>query len=555
MSRSGAQAGPLVLSISAAPGPALSQVILQEANEARARIETELAALMQELGVPGRPSVELAPASGQDTAAISLRIGGMPCRFPNELALQAYAYVSGSPSVPLRLPTRAAADAPGPDTDVATAPSEQRAAQADPWDGRAVEVLALICRAAAACQPGVLLTAAQARSYRHELKLPETLTTGRISEVLRAVLELGLSIADQDTVRRVLAEGGASDATDQELVEGLVDALAPDLVELRLHPALLRQLTTDNAARGAETVAFLRDGLFVELGLPLPKFRFRPDPSLQPGGFAFRINHLSTLPMISLPPDRILVNDTAERLALRQVEAVPILNPATWQPGSLVGHEHSESLQADGLTTWDQLGHLILSLADALRMRAAALVHCGLADRMLATLGTAFPDLERPARARIPLHVLSAVLRDLLRDRISIRNLPRILELLLEYETAAEPEPPTDRLTFVRAGLAEQIAAMTSRGTTTTVVYLLDPEIETALAEHQDGLPKRLGDALNAELAFLPPTALRPSVLTEDALRASIGAILRPEFPRVRVVSYSDLPPNHNVMPVARISW
>lgn len=557
MSRSSAPVRDPVLTISVAPGPAMSHAARQEADAVRDRIEDELAALMQELGIPGRPSVELelAPASGQDAVAISLRVDGTPYRLPNELVLQAFAYVSGSPSVPLRLPARGDSFTPEKDLGPTSGPVDDQAAPADPWDGRAAEALALTCRLAVAGGPGVLLTAAQGRHYRDQLELSETLTIDRTSEVLRAVLDLGLSIADRDTVRRVLADGVASDVGNQELVEGLVDALAPDLVELRLHSDLLPQVTTDNAHRGAETMAFLRDGLFVELGLNLPSFRFRSDPSLRPGGFAFKINHVATPPMIGLPPERVLVNDTAEHLALLGIDAVPTLNPATWQPGSLAGHEHKELLESAGLTTWDQLGYLVLSLAHELRMHAYALVHGRLADHELEKLGTVFPDLERLARARIPLDVLSTVFRDLLRDLVSIRNLPRILELLLEYETTDGREPPTDRLTFVRAGLAEQIASMTSRGTATTVVYLLDPEIETAVAQREDRLPERLGDALHAEMAHLPPTATRPWVLTEDGLRGSVRAILRREFPRVGVVSYSDLPPNHNVQPLARISW
>ena len=94
------------------------------------------------------------------------------------------------------------------------------------------------------------------------------------------------------------------------------------------------------------------------------------------------------------------------------------------------------------------------------------------------------------------------------------------------------------------------------------MVYLLDPEIERALADPQamgfgiDAVPaERLRNALDAEMSHLPPTAQIPLVLTGEKYRAVVRDVLWHEFPHLHVVSYRDIPPDYNIQPVARISW
>src|SRR4029077_451640 len=136
-------------------------------------------------------------------------------------------------------------------------------------------------------------------------------------------------------------------------------------------------------------------------------------------------------------------------------------------------------------------------------------------------------------------------------------------ELLLRYETDASSQT-VDRMTFLRSGLTDVIAAKVSRRTDTVVAYLLDREIEEAVAEGQDSsssptvddvLADRIAAAVRGELALLPPTAQVPVVLTRSAVRRSIGAVLASEFPSMMVVGYSDLPPRVNVQPIARIAF
>jgi flagellar biosynthesis component FlhA len=149
---------------------------------------------------------------------------------------------------------------------------------------------------------------------------------------------------------------------------------------------------------------------------------------------------------------------------------------------------------------------------------------------------------------------LTPVLQDLLRDEVPVRNLRRILELLLRFTEDAPAWDPAAAAAHVRAGMADGIASQAARGTETVVVYLVDPALERLLEAGAADAGDRLAAALRAEREHLPRTAMVPVVLTRSELRARVRALLAPEFPEQRVIGYAELPPGFNVQPVARLA-
>lgn len=478
-------------------GPPLAED--SEAGQAiRKRIETEISGLLHDLGIDAQPQVQIemrAETAGRHS--VSLSVGGAPVRFPREIIAEASAYVDGETRVTAELDEALTAPRPG--------------------------------------QPE-----------------PGTDSVARLGELLAHVCYCALSGS------AVLPFSAARDSIDEKEASGVGEQETTETADSAIGLCIERDYLSSLIAHppGDDLFQFLRSGLFAELGLLIPQFRICPDSSLNPRGFRFRINAIRTLPCIGLTADTILVNDTAERLAALGFEAVATLNPATWKPGALVSAAHKDSLEELDLTTWDPWGFLILSLAAALRNHAHRFITRDVTTEMLRRLGMAFPDLARLINNRLPVEVISSVLRELLLDGIPIRNLRQITELLLRFETIAEPERDLDRLSFVRAGMADVIANKLSRGTGTVMAYVLDPQAERALLEPEPdrALPERLLAATQDELSQLPPTAWVPSILTQPRIRARIRDMLRGEFPYLSVVGHGELPANCNVQPIARIS-
>jgi type III secretion protein V len=289
-----------------------------------------------------------------------------------------------------------------------------------------------------------------------------------------------------------------------------------------------------------------------------------PQSSLTPAGFAFRFNGVRTLPRIGLDPETILVNESPGRLALMEVEAQATVNPATGGPAAVVSREHKERMEVAGLTTWDPFGYFILVLAAAIRRHAHLFMSGGLAAEMANMLAQAFPALVAAAERAQLYEVLAPTLRELLREGVSIRNLRRILELLLHQKDRDPNSSVIDYAASVRSGLADQIAYKVARNTETLVAYVLDPEIEDALIGVRHGISadwsdetvtERFRDAVFDELTDLPQAAQTPAILTEPRVVRAVRTSLQHEFPHVTVIDYHELPAHYTVQPVASISW
>ena len=82
-----------------------------------------------------------------------------------------------------------------------------------------------------------------------------------------------------------------------------------------------------------ELIPFMRDGLFVELGVRFPGVRARGNPSLPPGAYQIQLNEV---PVVTgqATLGHILVNDTVDRLRWMNGQGFEAVNPGTRHPAS-----------------------------------------------------------------------------------------------------------------------------------------------------------------------------------------------------------------------------
>jgi len=314
-----------------------------------------------------------------------------------------------------------------------------------------------------------------------------------------------------------------------------------------------------------ELVPFMREGLFVELGVRFPGVRARGNPSLPPGSYQVQINEV---PVVTgqATLGHILVNDTVDRLKLMNVQGFEAINPATRQPAAWVPEQHKDMLEAAGLTTWDVSGYIILHLAAVLRRNAREFVGVQECQSHLDQLEKAFPAVVKETVPKVvSVLKLTDILQRLVEEEISIRDMRAVLQALAEH---GQVEQDAVMLTeHVRASMRRYVSHKYARGTGTLVVYLLDPQIEEAIrgaikrtsaGSHlalEPDIAQEIVQAVKNECGHLPPSAQRPIILTAMDIRRYVRKLLEYEFnPSFSVVSYQELAPDLNIQPVARIS-
>jgi type III secretory pathway component EscV/tetratricopeptide (TPR) repeat protein len=339
----------------------------------------------------------------------------------------------------------------------------------------------------------------------------------------------------------------------------------------------------------AEMLAMMQDGLFYELGIIVPEVHLRTDPDLGAAEFRIRINGVERPPSTGLRHNEFLVNDTVDRLTLLDIKGREAVNPANGSECAIVedGEDRARICKKAGLTIWGHQGYLVLELSAEIREAAPRFQTDEVTQFMLDAFAEAFPGLTKAVLGRYTLSQLAQVLRELLDEEISIRDLPSILQSLLSIDGTTDvdlnrfvvflantdglcPASPSGSSSdlksakladFVRMNLRRYISHKYTRGGNILVVYLLDPVIENRIAdigarplteeEHQ-----KLRTAIEKEVGNLPYAANNsPVLLTTFDIRRALRKIIERKFPRLAVLSYQELSPDLNIQPIARVSW
>ncbi len=184
-----------------------------------------------------------------------------------------------------------------------------------------------------------------------------------------------------------------------------------------------------------QKIEMMTDGLFYELGLVFPLIDFLVDESLVSPYFRVEWNDFHLPAQKGLPKDKILVNDTVDRLTLLNIKGEEAINPANGSECAIISSEYKEIVEQAGLTAWKPDGYIILTLSAKIRKNAASFVNRSFIDLLLNQLNQAFPATVEQINKNFNKDVLVQIIRKLLAEEISIRNLRSILDCLLSLQS------------------------------------------------------------------------------------------------------------------------
>ena len=347
--------------------------------------------------------------------------------------------------------------------------------------------------------------------------------------------------------------------------EGSTAKMMPVVTPIALEVASdLVPLVDDSSNFLAELIPMMRDGLFYELGIRYPGIRVRGnDGSGGAGSYAILVNEIPVANN-TVDPRNCLVNDTPDRLKLLGIEATSAMNPANGVPCAWIPNSKQELAEQAGLTTWDAASYMVLHLSAALRKNGSDFVGIQEVQNMLDQLEQAFPALVKEVVPKaVNLFQLTDILKRLVEEEISIRDLRTILQALAEW---GPHETDAVMLTeHVRSALKRYISHKYTGGQHTLVVYLLEPQLEETISAGIQRSPsgnylalepevtQDILGAVRKEIANLPASAQQPVILTTQEIRRYLRKLVEIEFPHLAILSYQELSPDMNIQPVARI--
>lgn len=495
--------------------PGITAVPAEVADRFRREVATAVTAVAGTLGLAIAPIVELADSASDDVLVI---VNGSRCRYPPDLAKNVHTYLTGFAAAEkfygrLRSWISAALDLQCGETALAA------------------EYLALLTVQAIEARASVLLTAEPpAESGGDDNEKARCLT------VQRRLLDLGLPAGDVDEIRAALRENDDVD----DAAEQLIAERAPDEWAVLVAPGYLRELSLADIADPGKVTRYFLGELANDLPFPLPGLHLLSDPDLRDGCFRFRINKTTTVPILGVPADRILLyGATPEQLA----EQAPILDPIATYHGVLVLATGQEDLTARGFLPCTPPVYLGINLDWAIRRRAGRLVNVARVSAALEQLQRQRPAQVLMARQRLRLATMTGILRALADEGLPTKDLPAILDRMLEYDFRGQ-DAHIDRLAWTRSGMQEIIGAAFSTGFRRIRIRELAPHTQASAVSWlaAGGTDDSVQEDLLSALRAVAGADVTVPVLVADEARVATWLAARGEFPDLRLLGATELP-------------
>ncbi|MCW9042504.1 MAG: flagellar biosynthesis protein FlhA [Pseudopelagicola sp.] len=255
---------------------------------------------------------------------------------------------------------------------------------------------------------------------------------------------------------------------------------APNLVEMVLDPGAGLDTRIEN----------MRRHIAAAYGIILPEIRLTDNPALPDGTYVIRIHGVEH-DRVTIRPERVLLllpDGPSDRLPAGEDTQEPVYGaPARWIP-----QDQQERAAVTGSTTVQPVEVLATHLLETIKRNLSRLLTLKVLRRLLDEM----VNLSDPARAeanrrmlddlipdKIPIELLHRVLRLLLDEQVSIRNMPLILESIVELRA---PNLTSEAICeHVRQRLGFQIVAEMRRDDGTLPLIQLAPDWDEVFAGYQ----------------------------------------------------------------------
>jgi len=357
-----------------------------------------------------------------------------------------------------------------------------------------------------------------------------------------AILALGLGVV-QSRRHAQLAE--AEVITDQEVAppeKSMGDRMELDEIHVEFSPDLV-SMAMDPATGLDARIENMRNHVAKVYGLIMPEIRLTDSPLLPDRTYSIRIQGVEQA-RDTLEPDKVLVLLNEGDVAQHPEGLVK--EPVYGAAARWVSQDERESETLAGLTVVSPSEVLATHLLEVIKRNFARLLNF----RSLRKILDEFVNLSDTARAamnrrmldemlpeKVPYEMLQSVLRMLLDEQVSIRNLPLILDAIAEvrmrYSTAEEITE------HVRQSLGFQIIADIKRADGTLPLVQLAPEWEDIFQKHvlpgdsgiqEIALPPeeftRLAGSIAGKISNAAENGIYPAVVTSSRRRKFLHNVL-----------------------------
>ena len=342
--------------------------------------------------------------------------------------------------------------------------------------------------------------------------------------------------------------------------EPISRALAMDIVRLELGYGLL-PLVQGEGPKLTDQIKILRRQLAEDMGYVLPSVRIQDNLQLQANQYVLKIKEIEA-GRGDVRPNMLLCMDPSG--ASITLPGENTTEPTFGLPAMWVDPRYREEAHFKGYTVVDSATVITTHLTEIIKDNMPDLLNYAETQKLLDELA---PDYQKLVADVIPSQItiggLQRILQNLLSERVSVRDLPTILEGI--SEASHYTRSPVMMTEHVRARLSRQLCDSYTNARGQMPLVTLSPEWERSFME------SLVGDGEERQMAMSPSNlqhfigAVReayekfsqngesPVLLTSPPIRPYVRSVIERFRPQTAVLSQNEIHPKAKIRTLGQI--
>jgi flagellar biosynthesis protein FlhA len=363
---------------------------------------------------------------------------------------------------------------------------------------------------------------------------------------------------EQEAAAKTAAEVAAAAPPKEEPIQG---ALQIDQIRLELGYGLLSLINGDHGARLTDQVRGLRRQLASEMGFIMPSVRIQDNLQLGANSYVVRVKEIE-VGRGDLRPTMLLVMDP--RGDAITIPGEDTTEPTFGLPARWVQESNREEATFRGYTVVEPQTVITTHLTEVVKDNMAELLSYAETQKLIDGLDKPHQKLVSDmVPSQIAMGGVQRVLQNLLAERVSIRDLPTILEGI--SEACGYSRNISVITEHVRARLARQISDANTAEGSFIPICSLSPQWEQAFAEsltgqgeerHLSMAPSKLQEFIAAMRQTFDRFAMKgetPVLLTSPGVRPYVRSIVERFRPATVVISQNEIHPKARLKTLGQI--
>ena len=338
-------------------------------------------------------------------------------------------------------------------------------------------------------------------------------------------------------------------AAEPESPEDMLEMVVVDPIELEIGYSLIPMIDDSAQDNVLRRITSIRRQMMSELGLILPVVRIRDNLRLQPQAYRFKIRG-QEVASGELIMDRLLAIPGPE--VDDSIPGSATTEPAFGLPATWIYESEQGQAELKGYTVVNPFSVLSTHLTEVVRNHAPDLLSRQMVQEMLNQIRKKSPaSVEGVIPEMLSLGELQAILRNLLRERVPVRDLVGVLEVIAN--NAAVTRDPNILAEAVRQTMANTLSSMYRDENNMLHVFTFSPMLESklrnALAPAENGpgfqidamLAQQIVNKTGEQMEGLAHLGFFPILLCPRELRLAFRRLVEQSLPNLVVLAFSEV--------------